>query len=89
MSRVRSKHTTPEIAVRKGSLRMRPPLPIASFRPAGKIRSYRNDRRILSLMIEVNRRIYMDEQSGLKKPEFEQASALIGKLIATAAESVD
>jgi NAD(P)-dependent dehydrogenase (short-subunit alcohol dehydrogenase family) len=67
----------------------RPPCPIASFRPAGKIRSYRNDRRILSLMIEVNRRIYMDEQWGLKKPEFEQASALIGKVIATAAESVD
>jgi N-formylglutamate amidohydrolase len=29
--------------------------------------SYRKDRRIWSVMIEVNRRLYMDEHSGLKK----------------------
>ena len=51
--------------------------------------SYRNDQRILSVMIEVNRRIYMDEQTGLKKPTFQQTSVLVGKLIAAAAESVD
>jgi N-formylglutamate amidohydrolase len=28
--------------------------------------SYRTDRRIWSVMIEVNRRLYMDEQSGLR-----------------------
>jgi N-formylglutamate deformylase len=50
--------------------------------------SYRNDPRILSLMIEVNREIYMDEQSGLKKQDFERTSTLIGKLIAAAADCV-
>jgi N-formylglutamate deformylase len=29
--------------------------------------SHRKDRRVLSVMIEVNRRLYMDEESGLKK----------------------
>jgi N-formylglutamate deformylase len=28
--------------------------------------AYRKDRRVLSVMIEVNRRLYMDEESGLK-----------------------
>jgi N-formylglutamate deformylase len=51
--------------------------------------SYGSDHRILSLMIEVNRRLYMDEQSGLKKQTFEQTSVLIGKLIVAAAESVN
>jgi N-formylglutamate deformylase len=51
--------------------------------------SYRSDHRILSLMIEVNRRIYVNEQSGLKKQTFEQTSVLIGMLIVAAAESVD
>jgi hypothetical protein len=55
----------------------------------GDFASYRNDHRILSVMIEVNRRIYMDEQSGLKEQTFEQTSDLIGKLIVAAAESVD
>jgi N-formylglutamate deformylase len=49
--------------------------------------SYRKDRRILSVMIEVNRRVYMDEQSGLKNQDFEQVSAVIGRLIVTAAEA--
>jgi len=47
---------------------------------------YRKDRRIRSVMIEVNRRAYMDEHSGLKIPAFEQLRVLVGQLIVTAAE---
>jgi N-formylglutamate amidohydrolase len=31
---------------------------------------YRKDRRVWSVMIEVNRRVYMDEKTGLKNPDF-------------------
>ena len=47
---------------------------------------YRKDRRILSVMIEVNRRLYMDEHSGLKNQDFGQVCAALGRLILTAAE---
>jgi len=50
--------------------------------------SYRKNRRILSAMIEVNRRLYMDEHSGLKKQDFAQVSAAVGRLIVAAAEAV-
>ena len=49
--------------------------------------SYRTDRRILSVMIEVNRRLYMDEHSGPKNRAFEQVRAVVGQLIVTAAEA--
>jgi N-formylglutamate deformylase len=49
--------------------------------------SYRTDRRIWSVMIEVNRRLYMDEHSGLKNRAFEQVRVVVGELIATAAET--
>jgi N-formylglutamate deformylase len=48
--------------------------------------SYRKDRRILSVMIEVNRRLYMDKDSGMKKHDFGRVSAVVGRLIVTAAE---
>jgi N-formylglutamate deformylase len=48
---------------------------------------YRKDRRIQSVMIEVNRRLYMDENSGLKKPDFELVCAAVGRLILTASEA--
>jgi N-formylglutamate deformylase len=48
--------------------------------------SYRKDRHIWSVMIEVNRRLYMDEHSGLKKQDFEQACAAVGRLIVAASE---
>ena len=48
--------------------------------------SYRTDRRIWSVMIEVNRRPYMDEHSGLKNRAFEQVRVVVGQLITTAAE---
>jgi N-formylglutamate amidohydrolase len=49
--------------------------------------SYRTDRRIWSVMIEVNRRLYMDEHSGLKNRAFEQVRVVVGELIAIAAET--
>jgi N-formylglutamate deformylase len=48
---------------------------------------YRKDRRVRSVMIEVNRRMYMDEGSGLKNREFEQVRAVVGRLIVKAAEA--
>ncbi len=42
---------------------------------------YRKDQRALSVMIEVNRSVYMNEQSGLKNPHFAQVRDNIGKLI--------
>jgi N-formylglutamate deformylase len=49
---------------------------------------FRKDRRISSVMIEVNRRLYMDEQSGEKKKEFEQVRDAVGRLIVSAAEAI-
>jgi N-formylglutamate amidohydrolase len=49
--------------------------------------SYRVDRRILSVMIEVNRRLYMDEHSGLKSGAFEEVRIVVGQLIEAAAEA--
>jgi hypothetical protein len=37
-------------------------------------------------MVEVNRRLYMDEESGMKKHDFGRVSAVVGRLIVTAAE---
>jgi len=48
---------------------------------------YRKDRRILSVMIEVNRRLYMDDHSGLKNQDFGQVCAALGRFILTAAEA--
>jgi N-formylglutamate amidohydrolase len=49
------------------------------------IAHYRKDRRVQSVMIEVNRRVYMDEESGLKNPNFRQVRDNIRKLIEAAA----
>jgi N-formylglutamate amidohydrolase len=48
---------------------------------------YRKDRCILSVMIEVNRRLYMDEHSSLKNEDFGRVRAALGRLIVTAAEA--
>lgn len=48
--------------------------------------SYQKDRRVLSVMIEVNRRLYMDEHSGAKTEGFGKVSATLGRLIMIAAE---
>jgi N-formylglutamate deformylase len=49
---------------------------------------YRKDRGIMSVMIEVKRRLYMDEQSGLKNRDFEQVCAAVGRLIVAVADAV-
>jgi N-formylglutamate amidohydrolase len=49
--------------------------------------SYRKDDRVLSVMIEVNRRLYVDEQSGRKGPDFDQVHAAVGRLIESVAEA--
>jgi N-formylglutamate amidohydrolase len=49
--------------------------------------SYRKDRRVMSVMIEVKRRLYMDESTGLKKQDFERVGAAVGRLIVTAAKA--
>jgi N-formylglutamate deformylase len=49
--------------------------------------SYRKDRRIMSVMIEVNRRLYMDENTGFKKHNFEQVCSAVGRLIVIAANA--
>ena len=49
--------------------------------------SYRKDPRILSVMIEVNRSLYMDERSGLKNQNFEQVSTAAGRFIMDAVEA--
>jgi N-formylglutamate deformylase len=50
---------------------------------------YRKDRRILSVMIEVNRRLYMDERSGLKNLDFDTVSAAVGTIIVAAAAAAE
>jgi N-formylglutamate amidohydrolase len=49
--------------------------------------SYQTDRRILSVMIEVNKRLYMDELSGQKTHDFGTVRAAIGRLVIAAAEA--
>ena len=49
--------------------------------------SYRKDHRILSVMIEVNRRLYMEEDSGKKKDGLGKVCATLGRLVMAAAEA--
>ena len=47
--------------------------------------SYQKDHRILSVMIEVNRRLYMDEKSGKMRDDFGKVRAALGRLVMAAA----
>ena len=49
--------------------------------------SYRKDRRVLSVMIEVNRRLYMEEKSGKKEHGLGKVRATLGMLVMAAAEA--
>jgi N-formylglutamate deformylase len=51
------------------------------------VSSYRKDHRVVSVMIEVNRCLYMDEKSGVKNPGFEKVQATLGRVIMRAAEA--
>lgn len=48
--------------------------------------AYQKDRRVLSVMIEVNRRLYMDEHCGVKFAGFANVQATLGRIIMLAAE---
>jgi N-formylglutamate deformylase len=50
--------------------------------------AYGKDRRVLSVMIEVNRHLYMDEETGQKTRAFELVRAAVGRLIVSAANAV-
>jgi N-formylglutamate deformylase len=43
---------------------------------------YRKEKNVHSIMIEVNRRLYMDERTGAKKPEFAEWQKLLAEAIA-------
>jgi N-formylglutamate deformylase len=49
--------------------------------------AYGKDRRVSSVMIEVNRRLYMDEITGRKTENFTSVQAAVGRLIVAAAEA--
>jgi N-formylglutamate amidohydrolase len=49
-------------------------------------RFFESDDRVRSLMIEIRRDLYMDEESGHKSSGFEETSALVQALLALAAE---
>jgi N-formylglutamate deformylase len=48
---------------------------------------YGKDRRVKSVMIEINRRLYMDEVSGLKTQDFGAVRAAVGRIIVVAAKA--
>lgn len=50
--------------------------------------AYRKNPRIRSVMIEVNRRLYMDERYGQKNRAFEAVRGVVGRLIEAAANEV-
>jgi N-formylglutamate amidohydrolase len=49
--------------------------------------SYPKDGRVWSVMIEVNRSLYMDENSGQKGPAFDRIRATFGALVLAAARA--
>jgi N-formylglutamate deformylase len=49
--------------------------------------AYGKDRRVVSVMIEVNRRLYMDELTGRKTENFAAVGDAIGRLIVSTAEA--
>jgi N-formylglutamate amidohydrolase len=50
--------------------------------------AYGKDRHVLSVMIEVNRRLYMDELTGRKTQNFAAVKAAVERLIVSASEAV-
>jgi N-formylglutamate amidohydrolase len=50
--------------------------------------SYRKERRIMSVMIEVNRRLYMEGDSGMKVRGFGKVRATLGKVVMAAEAAV-
>ena len=49
---------------------------------------YMKEERVSSVMVEVNRRLYMDEATGEKGPDFEKIKAVIHSLIRELSEFI-
>jgi N-formylglutamate amidohydrolase len=47
------------------------------------------DARVLALMLEINRRLYMDEESGDRLPGFDALAAIIQEIVAALADAVE
>ena len=50
------------------------------------IKHYGKDKRVLSIMVEVNRKLYMNEKTGEKTKGFEKTKEMCRKLMKIAAE---
>ena len=87
-------HTPPDLTAALAEAAMRLGFSVAIDRPfSGALvpaKHYRQDARIRSIMIEVNRRLYMDERTGERVPGFDRvAEAVRDTLLSTAASDLD
>lgn len=77
-------HTPPEMVEEAIDLLRRSGFSVFHNQPYGgtfiPARYYRRNPRVYGLMVEVNRRLYMDEESGRKKESFSQIEATIDLL---------
>lgn len=74
--------TAVETATLKAGMTVRRNQPFAgSYVPISR---YKEDPRVTSIMIEVNRGLYMDEVTGEKRPDFDRTARLVDSLVGTA-----
>jgi N-formylglutamate amidohydrolase len=80
-------HTPKQLAADAAAAFTAHGLDVAIDRPySGAIvptRWYRTDRRVTSVMVEISRRLYMDEATGEKSAEFPKALAVVRSVLAT------
>ena len=50
------------------------------------MRYFRNDRRVLSIMIEVNRRLYLDETTGKAGERFGDVQSMLARVLQAVVE---
>jgi N-formylglutamate deformylase len=85
-------HTPPELRDRALSAVRSAGLSVALNRPfAGALvpaSRYRTDPRVLAVMIEVNRKLYMDEQTGIRSNGFEKTRRLVEDLVRSVSKYV-
>lgn len=80
-------HTPPDLVKalidKAGEMRLsvRENSPFAGCMVPGKF--YGNDKRVQSVMIEINRKLYMDETTGQKTPQFSSTQTKVGTLVYT------
>lgn len=77
-------HTPPELAERARSFLAGRGYSVLENEPYGgslvPMEFYRSDTRVASIMIEVNRRIYMDESTGSRGPKFSRIQSVVTKV---------